>query len=372
MKMRGLAPATITVLVVALVVAACGSSGNSGHHSSGSGGSGSGSSSGVSGAAVTISGSGSTFAAPIYDQWGSNVKSDGITVNYAATGSGAGVAQLQAGTVDFAGSDPAMTDAQMSAGKGAVYHFPVAFGAITMSYNLSGVKTGLKLDGSTIADIFLGKIKNWNDPAIAALNPGVHLPNQAITVVHRSDSSGTTAEFTEFLDDYSPTWKSQVGTGKEVKFPTGTGGKGNAGVAAAVKQTAGAIGYVESAYALQNGFTYAAVKNSAGHFILPTLASTTAVTEGLKVPSDLRFSVINSSGPSAYPIAGQTFMIVYQDMCKAGISKSAAEGVKRFLTYAMGPGQDILNKLYYARLPNDILHQAKAQIGKLTCNGKLL
>jgi len=368
MNMRGLAVPAVAVLT-AVVVAACGGSGGGGggggHHNGGGGG-------GASGGSVTINGSGSTFAAPIYMQWGSTLKNQGLIVNYAATGSGTGIAQLQSGTVDFAGSDPSMTDSQIHAGKGPVFHFPVAFGAITISYHLPGVKSGMHLDGATIADIFLGKIKNWNDPAIAKLNPGMHLPNQSITVVHRSDSSGTTAEFTEFLDDYSPAWKSQVGSGKEVKFPTGTGGKGNSGVAAAVKQTVGAIGYVEAAYALQNGFTFAAVKNHAGHWILPTLPSTSAVTAGLVVPHDLRISVINAVGAPAYPIAGQTFLIAYQDMCKAGIPKRTAEGVKQFLTYAMGPGQDVLSKLFYARLPADVVSKAKAQIAELKCNGSTL
>lgn len=369
-KVRSLATPLVVVLV-AVAVGACGSSNNSNNTApapSGSGSGGSGGSSG-SGGGGTINGSGSTFAAPIYEQWSSNLKSQGLTVNYAATGSGTGVAQLQAGTVAFAGSDPAMKDSEIKAAKGPVFHFPVAFGAITVSYNLSGIKSGLKLDGKTVADIFLGKVKTWNDPEIASLNPGMHLPSEPITVVHRSDSSGTTAEFTQFLSDYSPTWKSQVGTDKEVKFPVGTGGKGNSGVAAAVKQTAGAVGYVESAYALQNNFTFAAVKNAAGHYVLPTLASTSAVATGLHVPADLRFSVINSPSPAAYPIAGQTFLIVYQDMCKAGVSKAEAEGVKKFLTYAMGPGQSVLSQLYYAKLPAPIDQQATAQISKLTCNG---
>ena len=353
---------------LALGVAACGSSSSS---SSSSGSAGSGTSSSSGGGSVTINGSGSTFAAPIYEQWGSNVKSQGLTVNYAATGSGAGVAQLQAGTVDFAGSDPAMKDAEIKAAKGPVLHFPIAFGAITVSYNLSGVKTGLKLDGKTVADIFLGKVKTWNDPEITALNPGITLPSTSITVVHRSDSSGTTAEFTTFLADYSPEWASQVGAGKEVKFPTGTGGKGNSGVAAAVKQTAGSIGYVESAYALQNGFTFAAVKNAAGQYVLPSLASTTAAATS-NVPADLRFSVINSPNPAAYPIAGQTFMIVYKDMCKEGVPQATASGVKKFITYGLGPGQDALAQLFYAKLPAPLDAKAQAQMSQLSCNGSPL
>jgi phosphate transport system substrate-binding protein len=347
-------------------VAACGSSSSS--SSSSSGGSSGGSSSGSG--PVTINGAGSTFAAPIYQQFSSSLGSQGLTLNYNAVGSGAGVTQLQAGTVDFAGSDPAMKDAEIEAAKGAVVHFPLAFGSITISYNLPGVKSGLKLDGSTIADIYLGKVKTWNDPAIASLNPGLKLPSTAITPVYRSDSSGTTSEYTAFLAAYSPTWKSQVGAGKAVKFPTGTGGKGNAGVAAAVKQTVGGIGYVELAYALQNNFTYAAVKNASGAYVLPTLASTSAAGTGIKLPPDLRFSAINSKSAGAYPIAGQTFIIAYQDMCKAGLTKSVASGVKKLITYALGSqGQATVQKLYYAPLPPSIDQAATAKIATLTCSG---
>lgn len=361
--MRTFRISAAAVVAASLVVAACGSSSNNSSTAPGNGG---GSGGSVGG---TINGSGSTFAAPIYQQWASNVKSMGLTVNYASTGSGTGVAQLQAGTVDFGASDPAMKNSEIAAAKGPVTHFPTAFGAITVSYNLPGIKSGMKLDGSTIANIFLGKIKTWNDPAIKALNPGLNLPSTAITVVHRSDSSGTTAEFTQFLAETSPAWNSQVGQGKLVKFPTGTGGKGNQGVAAAVKQTTGSIGYVESAYALQNGFTFAAVKNKAGHYVLPTLAATSAVTHGISVPADLRFSVINSPGADAYPIAGQTFLIVYTDMCKAGVSKGTAEAVKKFITYGLGPGQAVLSKLFYAKLPPDIDAKAKAKLATLKCNG---
>ena len=210
---------------------------------------------------ATLNGAGSTLAQPIYQQWGSNLKSQGLTVNYNGVGSGTGIADLQTATVDFAGSDPALKAEDKKGMKGPVLQFPVAFGAITVSYNLPGVKSGLKLDGPTLANIFSGKIKTWNDPAIKALNSGMSLPSTAITVVHRSDSSGTTNGFTTYLSDVSPSWKSSIGAGKDVKWPVGTGAAKNSGVAAAVKQTAGAVGYVEQAYALENGFTYAAIKN---------------------------------------------------------------------------------------------------------------
>ena len=352
-------------LVAAAGIAACGSSSTSGGNASG------GSSSGGS---ATINGAGSTLAAPIYQQWGSTLKNQGLTVNYNPVGSGAGIADLQTATVQFAGSDPALKSTDKSGMKGPVLQFPVAFGAITVSYNLSGVKSGIKLDGATIADIYLGKIKSWNDPAIKALNPGLSLPSTAITVIHRSDSSGTTDGFTKFLTATSPTWASQVGHGKDVKWPTGTGAAKNSGVAAAVKATAGAIGYVEQAYALENGFTYAAVKNSSGQYILPTISNTSAAASGIKVPADLGISTIDSPAPQAYPIVSQTFIDVYADPCTSGgASSSVAGGLKKFLSYAFGPGQQTLgsgsSQLPYAPLPADLQSKDTAQLAKLTCNG---
>src|SRR3954466_13187530 len=235
--------AGLLALVAAFGVAACGSSKKSSSSDVG----------GVSAPSGTINGAGSTLAAPVYQQWGSNLKGNGITLNYAPVGSGAGVAQWTAGTTDFAGSDPSLApEDKKAATKGTPVQIPTVLGAITVSYNLSGVDKGLKLDGKTIADIFLGKVKNWNDPEIKALNSGIDLPSKSIQVVHRSDESGTTKGFTTFLSAYSPEWKSNVGADKTVKWPTGTGAKGNAGVAAAVKQADGAVGYVEEAYALQN------------------------------------------------------------------------------------------------------------------------
>jgi phosphate transport system substrate-binding protein len=359
-----------SALGATLAIAACGGSSKSSTTGSGSSSS---SASSSGGGSATLNGAGSTLAAPIYQQWGSSLKSQGLTVNYNPVGSGAGQAQLQAGTVDFAGSDPALKPSDKAKFKGAVLQFPVAFGAITVSYNLSGVKSGLKLDGPTLAGIFLGKIKTWNDPAIKALNPGTSLPSSSITVVHRYDSSGTTDGFTKFLSAVSPEWKSAVGHGKDVKWPTGTGGKGNSGVAAAVKQTPGAVGYVEQAYALENGFTFASVKNSVGQFILPTITNTSAAASGIKIPSDLGISTINSKGASAYPIVSQTFLEAYQDPCKAGVGSSVASGLKRFLSFAIGAGQQTLgqgaSQLPYAPLPADLVSKDNAQLATMTCNG---
>jgi phosphate transport system substrate-binding protein len=354
-----------------MALAACGSSSSS---STGSAGASSSKSPGSSGAPATLNGAGSTLAAPIYQQWGSALKAQGLTVNYNPVGSGAGQAQLEAGTADFAGSDPALKPADEAKFKGAVMQFPVAFGAITVSYNLSGAKSGLKLDGTTLANIFLGKIKTWSDPAIKALNPGMSLPSTALTVVHRSDSSGTTDGFTKFLSAVDPAWKSSVGHGKDVKWPTGTGAKGNSGVAAAVKQTPGAVGYVEQAYALENGFTYASVKNASGQFVAPTIQNTSAAANGIKVPADLGISTINSPSASAYPIVSQTFLEAYKDPCKDGhVSSSVASGLKRFLSYAVGAGQQTLgpgsSQLPYAPLPSDLVSKDTAQLAAMTCNG---
>jgi phosphate transport system substrate-binding protein len=325
----------------------------------------------------TVSGAGSTLAAPIYQQWGSNLKSQGLTVNYNPVGSGTGIADLQTATVDFAGSDPALKPADTSGMKGPAYQFPVAFGAITVSYNLPGIKSGVKLDGPTLADIFSGKITTWNDSAIKSLNPGMNLPSTHITVVHRSDSSGTTNGFTTYLSDVSPTWAKSIGAGKLVKWPGGTGAAGNSGVAAAVKATQGAIGYVEQAYALVNGFTYAAVKNSHGQFVLPSIANTSAAANGIHVPSDLGISTINSSAPGAYPIVSQTFLVTYADPCKnGGASAGTAKALKSWLSYAFGAGQKTLGsgsgQLPYAPLPANLVSADNAQLAKMTCNGSAI
>jgi phosphate transport system substrate-binding protein len=352
-------------VVLAVVLAACGSSSKS--------------SSGTtsSGPSATISGAGSTFAAPVYEQWASELKSSGLTVNYQAVGSGAGITSLASKTVDFGASDPPLKPADQAAiaknGSPAI-QIPMFLGAITISYNVPGLQTGLKLEGSTISEIFLGKIKAWNASQIAKLNPGMTLPSTAITVIHRSDSSGTTAGFTGYLTKVDPEWASKVGEGKTVQWPTGTGAKGNAGVAGGVQQTAGAVGYVEQAYALQHNFTVASVKNKAGNFVAPSLESTSAAAEGVTVPANLGIKISNPSGTNAYPITSQTFIIVNKDLCKAGIpgGEAAAKGVARFLNYGLGQGQAILSKADYAALPAEILSKSKTAAGSLLCNGTAL
>jgi phosphate transport system substrate-binding protein len=348
--------------LLALTVGACGKSSST--SSSGS----------TSSTSATISGAGSTFAAPVYTQWGSGIS--GLTVNYQSVGSGAGITALEGKTVDFGASDPPLKPADVTTLEkvGPVQQIPMFLGAITVSYNVPGVQNGLKLDGKTIADIFLGKIKSWNDAAIKALNPGVSLPSTAITVIHRSDSSGTTAGFTGFLAAVAPEWKSKVGEGKDVQWPTGTGAKGNAGVAGAVAQTTGAVGYVEQAYALQHKFTTASVKNKSGKYVEPTLASTSAAAEGVEVPANLGFKIKNPSSPAAYPITSQTFVVVYKDMCKAGVpgGEAAAKGVVSFLNYGLGSGQSVLGQADYAALPASILAKSKEAVTGLQCNGSTI
>ncbi len=365
--------------VLALGLAACGSSSSTSSTTSSSSSSTSSAPKSASKTATappsgsgTISGAGSTFAAPVYEQWASG--QSGLTVNYQAVGSGAGITALESKIVDFGASDPPLKPADEAAiaknGSPAV-QIPMFLGAITVSYNLRGVKTGLKLDGKTIGDIFLGKVKTWNDPEIKALNPGVTLPSTPITVIHRSDSSGTTAGFTAFLAAVDPEFKSKVGEGKEVPWPTGTGAKGNAGVAGAVKQTEGAVGYVEQAYALQNNFTYAAIKNKAGAFVAPTLASATAAGQSVNIPANLGIKINNPSGAARYPITSQTFIVVNKDLCKAGTpgGEEAAKGVVKFLDYGLGQGQSILSQADYAALPAAILAKSKAAVAGLQCNG---
>lgn len=327
-------------------------------------------------ASVTISGAGSTFAAPVYAQWGAQYHP--VTVNYNPTGSGAGVTSIQNNLVDFAGDDPPLAAADISGAKGPLLDFPMLLGAITISYHLPGIGSGLQLDGATIANIYLGKITMWNDPAILKLNAKLKskLPAKPIVVVHRSDSSGTTAGFTTFLAATSPTWLNTPGDGtanKSPNWPTGSiGGKGNSGVAQTMQSNVYSIAYVEQAYALQSKFTVAAVKNAAGKFVLPTLASTSIAGSGFTPPANLEFTVVYASkNKKAYPITSQSFIVVYQDMCKVGVpgGQAAASGVKAFINYGLTSGQKTLAFGDYAALPSNIQKLSLKQLSQLQCNG---
>lgn len=322
-----------------------------------------------------LNGAGATFPQPVYNEWAARFqKQTGTVVNYQGVGSGAGVAQFTAGTVDFGASDAAMTDDEIAAAgkKGTPLHVPTVLGAVTVAYHVKGVPKGLRLDGRTLAGLFLGRIKRWDDPAITKLNAGAALPATAITLCVRSDGSGTTKNFTSFLSAHSPVWKSGPGTGKTVKWPVGTGAKGNDGVAGCIKQSDGAVGYVEQAFAAQNGLATAAIANRAGHYVEPSLDATAAAAAAASPPGDLRFSTIDAPGATTYPISAITFLLVYKDPCRAGVGAGRAKLLKGWLDYALGEGQQVAPRLQYAPLPAGILAKAKAAVASMTCDGKAI
>ena len=313
-------------------------------------------------AQMMINGAGATFPYPIYSKWFDEyAKVDpSVRFNYQSIGSGGGQKQILAQTVDFGASDGPMSDENLSKAPGKILHIPTVAGAVVMTYNLPG-NPALKLDGETIADIFLGKIKKWNDPKIAASNPGAKLPDNEIVVVHRSDGSGTTFIFTDYLSKVSGEWKQKAGNNTSVNWPTGIGGKGNEGVSGQVKQTPGAIGYVELIYALQNKMPYADLKNAAGEFVKPTIESVTAALATAEIPDDFRFSMTNAPGKEAYPIAGATWLLVYQQQ------KDAAKGKKlvEFLKWAAKDGEKMAKDLQYAPLPDTLQQRVLARIDEI-------
>src|SRR5256885_5674871 len=264
-------------------------------------------------AQMMINGAGATFPYPIYSKWFDEyAKVDpSVRFNYQSIGSGGGQKQIMAQTVDFGASDGPMSDDNLSKAPGKILHIPTVAGAVVLTYNLAG-NSSLKLDGDTVAGIYLGQIKKWNDPKITTLNPGAKLPDQDIVVVHRSDGSGTTFIFTDYLSKISPEWKQKAGNNTSVNWPTGIGGKGNEGVSGQVKQTPGAIGYVELIYAIQNKMPYAEVKNAEGEFVKPTIDSVTAALATANIPDDFRFSRTTAPAKGAYPIGGATRLLVYQ------------------------------------------------------------
>ncbi len=313
-------------------------------------------------AQMMINGAGATFPYPIYSKWFDEyAKVDpSVRFNYQSIGSGGGQKQILAQTVDFGASDGPMSDDNLSKAPGKILHIPTVAGAVVMTYNLPG-NPALKLDGETVADIYLGKIKKWNDPKIAASNPGAKLPDNEIVVVHRSDGSGTTFIFTDYLSKVSAEWKQKAGNNTSVNWPTGIGGKGNEGVSGQVKQTPGAIGYVELIYALQNKMPYAELKNAAGDFVKPTIESVTAALAAAEIPDDFRFSMTNAPGKDAYPIAGATWLLVYQQQ------KDAAKGKKlvEFLKWAAKDGEKMAKDLQYAPLPDNLQQRVLARINEI-------
>jgi len=311
------------------------------------------------GGSVALTGAGATFPYPIYSKWFADYAAKtGVKINYQSIGSGGGIRQLSEQTVDFGASDSPMTDDEMAKAKGGpILHFPTVLGAVALIYNLPELKQPLKLDGPTLADIYLGTIKKWNDGRIAALNPGTALPNADILVVHRSDGSGTSFIFTDYLSAVSPAWKGGPGKGKEVQWPVGLGAKGNEGVAGQVRQSVGAIGYAELAYAKQNKITTALVKNASGEMVAPTIESATAAAAGaaaaLPANTDYRVSIVNAKGAGAYPIASFTWILVYQDQRDAVKGKQLVD----FLTWALTDGQSEARSLDYAPIPATMSQQ---------------
>ncbi len=305
-------------------------------------------------AETLINGAGATFPYPIYSKWFSEyAKVDpSVNFNYQSIGSGGGIKQITAQTVDFGASDKPLSDAELKAAPGKLLHIPTVMGAVVVTYNIPGVGTGLKLKSEDVADIFLGKITKWNDRRISDDNPGLKLPDEPILVVHRSDGSGTTSIFTNYLCSVSPEWAKKVGTGTSVNWPIGLGGKGNEGVAGQVKTTRNSIGYVELAYAFENKLPYATLRNKSGVFVQPSIKSTSAAAAGAakSMPADYRIALVNQPGKDAYPIVGFTWLLVYEHQKDPVRGKKLVE----FLNWELKRGQKMASALLYAPLPDNV------------------
>ena len=311
-----------------------------------------------------LNGAGATFPYPINSKWFSeyNKLHSDVQINYQSIGSGGGIRQLLAGTVDFGASDMPMTDDQLREAKTKVLNLPTVLGAVVPAYNLPGVSAEVKFTPAALAGIFLGTIANWNDKAIASANPGVNFPNQEIIVVHRSDGSGTTFIWTDYLSKVSPEWKSQVGSGTSVKWPKGLGGKGNEGVAGSIRQLPGSIGYVELIYALQNNIAYGSVQNAAGVFVKASLAGVTAAAASApKMPPDFRVSITNAPGKDSYPISSFTWLLIpvqSQDPARGKI-------LVDFLNWMIADGQKLASALSYASLPESVAQKEREAIKQI-------
>jgi phosphate transport system substrate-binding protein len=310
---------------------------------------------------TTLNGAGATFPYPMYSKWFSeyNKLHHDIQINYQSIGSGGGIRQVIAGTVDFGASDGPMTDEQLAQAKTKILHIPTVLGAVVPAYKVPGVTAELKFTPAALAGIFLGKITSWNDPTLVSANPGVNLPNQPIIVIHRSDGSGTTFIFTDYLSKISSEWENQVGKGTSVKWPVGLGGKGNEGVAGMVRQMQGSIGYVELIYAAQNNIAYGTVKNAAGNFVKASLESVTAAAASVKnMPADFRVSITNAPGKDSYPISSFTWLLVPVE------SKDKAKGkiLADFLNWMVDDGQKMTAQLTYAPLPETVVQKVKNAI----------
>lgn len=300
---------------------------------------------------VSLTGAGATFPFPLYSRWISEYmrRERSVAINYQSVGSGAGIRQLLAGTVDFGASDTPMSDAELRLAPSPVLHVPAALGAVAVTYNLPEVRRPLDLTPEALSDLFLGRIRSWDDPRLRRLNPGAALPHRAVTVVHRSDGSGTTEVFTDYLSRTSPRWRAEVGTGKAVRWPVGVGAKGNEGVTGQVRLAPGSVGYVELVYALQNGLPAARLRNRAGAFVAPSVASVAAAaaTVAPALPPDLRASIVDAPGRDSYPLSAFTYLLVYRDQP----DRRRGEALARFLWWAVHDGQRFNAELHYAPLP---------------------
>ncbi len=326
----------------------------------------------ASGQTILLNGAGSTFDYPLFSKAFSEYSKlhPEVRVNYQSVGSGAGIQQLTKGTVDFGATDAPMTDQQIQDAGGDIIHVPVTLGAVAVAYNLPGVEEGLHLTGSVLADIYLGKITTWNDPAITKVNPGRQLPNTPIAVVHRSDGSGTTDIFTTYLSAISPDWKRKVSSGTSVNWPVGIGGKGSEGVSGQVKQTPGGIGYFELAYAKQNNLTSAAIDNGSGAYLLPSSdgASACAAHAAGSMPADLRVRIAGCSGQDAYPISGFSWVVLHQKQA----DKARGEALVNLLWWLIHDGQKDAKDLYYAPLPSSVVKLNEEKLRSVSYQGQPL
>lgn len=324
------------------------------------------------GDSIKIQGAGSTFVNPLMQKWVHEFGAlePGIRIDYQSIGSGGGIKQVKERTIQFGATDVAMSDADLASAPGSLLHIPVILGAVVLTYNLEGVSQNLKFSPETIADIFLGKITRWDDERILADNPGVQLPAAEVTVVHRSDGSGTSAVFTNYLSKVSPEWKSRVGEGTSPAFPVGLGGKGNEGVTGQVKQTPNTIGYVELAYAVKNKLPVAEIKNQAGNFVSPDFATVTnAAAESVATaPEDLRMTITNAAGAQAYPISSYVYVLVYRDQNERNLGAALVD----FLTWGLNDGQKHAQPLYYAPLPAEMVRKSTARLAEVNFQGEKL
>ena len=319
---------------------------------------------------VNLTGAGSTFAYPLLNQQIEEYRKNNptITINYQGNGSGAGIKQVSEQTIDFGATDGPMTDEQLKAAKGGkILQIPLTLGAVAVTYNIPNAPKDLKLGPTVLADIFLGTLTNWNDKRIATDNPGATLPDLKIVVARRSDGSGTTYIFSDYLSRISPDWLSKVGKGTSVNWPVGIGGKGNAGVAAAIQQTSGTIGYVELAYAVQNKLSFATLQNKEGKWVAPSLQGASA-TAASQIPADMRVSLVNAPGADTYPIAGFTWALLYQDQK----DKAKGAALVKFLNWSIHDGQTISEGLLYAKLPADLVTREETMLKTITFEGQPL